>query len=87
MSGTRGSCSSWSGRLRQEAALLWVICCFGSHVANRLYYTDLALNRSHASPTVSAHGPRFFWRETEIYPVHMWVIAILAFVGLTPPDS
>jgi hypothetical protein len=58
-------------------------------VANRIYYTYLALNRL---PMPSHRGVRgvfaraFFWtddRATLAYD--LWVIAILAFVWLTPP--
>jgi hypothetical protein len=59
-------------------------------VANRIYYTYLALNRL---PMPRRHGVAgffnraFFWtddRATFAYDV--WVIAILAFVWLVPPD-
>src|SRR5881409_761646 len=73
------------------AGVLWVILLLSIlAVANRIYYTYLALNRL---PMPSREGPAgvfnraFFWtddRATFAYDV--WVIAILAFVWLTPPD-
>jgi hypothetical protein len=59
-------------------------------VANRIYYTFLALN-SRPLPRRDGVGGffnrAFFWtddRATLAYD--LWVIAILAFVWLTPPD-
>jgi CDP-diacylglycerol--glycerol-3-phosphate 3-phosphatidyltransferase len=73
------------------AAVLWVILVLSIvTVANRIYYTYLALNDK---PMPSNRGVAgifwraFFWRDdraTLAYDV--WVIAILAFVWLTPPD-
>jgi CDP-diacylglycerol--glycerol-3-phosphate 3-phosphatidyltransferase len=73
------------------AGVLWVILLLSVlAVANRIYYTYLALN---ALPMPSRTGLRgafnraFFWtdeRATLAYDA--WVIAILAFVWLTPPD-
>jgi CDP-diacylglycerol--glycerol-3-phosphate 3-phosphatidyltransferase len=73
------------------AAVLWVILALSVlAVANRIYYTYLALNRL---PMPRRDGPAglfaraFFWtddRATLAYDV--WVIAILAFVWMTPPD-
>jgi CDP-diacylglycerol---glycerol-3-phosphate 3-phosphatidyltransferase len=73
------------------AAVLWVILVLSIlAVANRIYYTYLALN-SLALPT--REGPRgwlnraFFWTdERATLPYDLWVTAILAFVWLTPPD-
>jgi CDP-diacylglycerol--glycerol-3-phosphate 3-phosphatidyltransferase len=72
-------------------AVLWVILVLSIvTVANRIYYTYLALNKL---PMPSTAGPggafwrAFFWRDeraTVAYDV--WVVAILAFVWLTPPD-
>jgi CDP-diacylglycerol---glycerol-3-phosphate 3-phosphatidyltransferase len=72
------------------AGVLWVIFVLSVvTVANRIYYTYLALNRL---PMPSHRGVRgvfaraFFWtddRATLAYD--LWVIAILAFVWLTPP--
>jgi CDP-diacylglycerol--glycerol-3-phosphate 3-phosphatidyltransferase len=73
------------------AGVLWVILLLSVlAVANRIYYTYLALN---ALPMPSRAGlggafnRAFFWtdeRATLAYDA--WVIAILAFVWLTPPD-
>ena len=73
------------------AGVLWVILVLAVvTVANRIYYTYLALNRL---PMPSADGITgtfwrfFFWRdERATLPYDIWVIAILAFVWLTPPD-
>jgi CDP-diacylglycerol--glycerol-3-phosphate 3-phosphatidyltransferase len=72
------------------AGVLWVILALSIlAVANRIYYTYLALN---ALPLPTREGTRgilnraFFWtddRATVAYD--LWVIAILAFVWLTPP--
>jgi phosphatidylglycerophosphate synthase len=73
------------------AAVLWVILTLSIiTVANRIYYTYLALNKL---PMPSTSGPAgwfwraFFWRdERATIAYDLWVIAILAFVWLTPPD-
>ena len=73
------------------AAVLWVILVLSVlSVANRIHYTYLALNKR---PLPSTEGMRglfnraFFWRdERTTIPYDLWVIAILAFVWLTPPD-
>jgi phosphatidylglycerophosphate synthase len=73
------------------AAVLWVILALSIlAVANRIYYTYLALN---GLPLPSKEGPMgwfnraFFWTdERTTLPYDLWVIAILAFVWLTPPD-
>jgi phosphatidylglycerophosphate synthase len=72
------------------AAVLWVILALSIlAVANRIYYTYLALNRR---PLPSREGARgvinraFFWTEDRAtLPYDLWVLAILAFVWLTPP--
>jgi CDP-diacylglycerol--glycerol-3-phosphate 3-phosphatidyltransferase len=72
------------------AAVLWVILTLSVlAVANRIYYTYLALNRL---PLPSREGlvgilnRAFFWTEERAtLPYDLWVIAILAFVWLTPP--
>ena len=74
------------------AAVLWVILVLSIFtVADRIYYTHLVLNEkpiprgSNLVTQVLVRG--FFWtdeRATVAYD--MWVIAILAFVWLTPPD-
>ena len=73
------------------AAVLWVILVLSIvTVANRIYYTYLALNRR---PMPSTTGPlgwlrrAFFWRDDRATLAYdAWVIAILAFVWLVPPD-
>ncbi len=73
------------------AAVLWVILVLSIvTVANRIYYTYLVLN---GLPMPSTEGPlgwlwrAFFWRdERATLAYDLWVIAILAFVWLTPPD-
>jgi CDP-diacylglycerol--glycerol-3-phosphate 3-phosphatidyltransferase len=72
------------------AAVLWVILVLSIlAVADRIYYTYLALNRL---PMPKRTGPRgvfnraFFWTdERATLPYDLWVVAILAFVWLTPP--
>ena len=73
------------------AGVLWVILSLSVlTVANRIYYTYLALN---GLPMPSKTGLRgafnraFFWTdERTTVPYDMWVITILAFVWLVPPD-
>jgi phosphatidylglycerophosphate synthase len=73
------------------AGVLWVVLVLSIlAVANRIYYTFLALNRL---PMPSREGVAglvnraFFWTdERATLPYDLWVIAILAFVWLTPPD-
>ncbi len=74
---------------RMGAVLLVILVLSVVTVANRIYYTYLALNQL---PMPSQAGPAgaltraFFWtddRATLAYD--LWVIAILAFVWLTPP--
>ena len=73
------------------AAVLWVIFLLSVvTVANRIYYTYLALNSKPMPSTDGVSGMfarAFFWRdERTTIPYDLWVIAILAFVWLTPPD-
>jgi CDP-diacylglycerol--glycerol-3-phosphate 3-phosphatidyltransferase len=73
------------------AGVLWVVLVLSIlAVANRIYYTYLALNKR---PMPSKHGltgiftRAFFWTdERATLPYDIWVIAILAFVWLVPPD-
>jgi CDP-diacylglycerol---glycerol-3-phosphate 3-phosphatidyltransferase len=72
------------------AGVLWVILVLSVvTVANRIYYTYLALNQLPMPSHAGAMGVlkrAFFWtddRATLAYD--LWVIAILAFVWLTPP--
>jgi CDP-diacylglycerol--glycerol-3-phosphate 3-phosphatidyltransferase len=73
------------------AGILWVILVLSVlAVANRIYLTYLTLNRL-PMPTKSglrgAFNRAFFWTdERTTIPYDLWVIAILAFVWLTPPD-
>ena len=74
------------------AAALWVILILSIvTVANRIHYTYLVLNNK-PIPTGSNALARvfsraFFWRdERGSLPYDLWVIAILAFIWLTPPD-
>src|SRR5215831_861425 len=72
------------------AGVLWVVLVLSIlAVANRIYYTYLVLNRR---PMPSSEGVKgffnraFFWTdERATIPYDLWVIAILAFVWLTPP--
>src|SRR5207245_140077 len=73
------------------AAVLWVIFLLSIlAVVNRIYYTYLALNRLPMPSKSGAAGifnRAFFWTdERATLPYDLWVIAILAFVWLTPPD-
>ena len=73
------------------AAVLWVIGVLSIvTVANRVYYTYVELEgKTHPKPT-GALG--MLWRgvywtdERATYPYDAWVIGILAFILLTPPD-
>src|SRR5216117_981081 len=73
------------------AGVLWVVLVLSIlAVANRIYYTYLALN---GLPIPSKEGlKRIFKRaffstdQRATLPYDLWVIAILAFVWLTPPD-
>ena len=75
---------------RSDGGVLWVILVLSVvTVANRIYYTYLALNQL---PMPSQAGPMgvfkraFFWTdERATLAYDLWVIAILAFVWLTPP--
>jgi CDP-diacylglycerol--glycerol-3-phosphate 3-phosphatidyltransferase len=74
------------------AAVLWVILLLSIvTVANRIHYTYLALNNK-PMPVGSNLLSRIFWRaffwrdERTTLPYDLWVIAILAFVWLTPPE-
>jgi CDP-diacylglycerol---glycerol-3-phosphate 3-phosphatidyltransferase len=73
------------------AGVLWVILTLSVlAVANRIYYTYLALNRlplPSREGLLGAFNRAFFWTdERATLPYDLWVIAILAFVWLTPPD-
>ena len=74
------------------AAVLWVILVLSIiTVANRIHYTYLVLNAkpvpTGSNPIAAAFSRAFFWRdERATLPYDLWVVAILAFVWLTPPD-
>jgi CDP-diacylglycerol---glycerol-3-phosphate 3-phosphatidyltransferase len=75
---------------RMAGVLLVILVLSIVTVANRIYYTYLELNRL---PMPSTSGPTgwfwraFFWRDDRATIAYdLWVIAILAFVWLTPPD-
>jgi CDP-diacylglycerol--glycerol-3-phosphate 3-phosphatidyltransferase len=73
------------------AAVLWVILTLSVvTVANRIHYTYLALNKKPMPSTSGLRGlfaRAFFWRDDRATVAYdLWVIAILAFVWLTPPD-
>jgi phosphatidylglycerophosphate synthase len=73
------------------AGVLWVILVLSIlAVANRMYYTYLSLNRlpmPSREGLVGIFNRAFFWTdERATLPYDLWVIAILAFVWLTPPD-
>jgi len=73
------------------AGVLWVILALSTlAVANRIYYTYLALNglRMPSREGISGVFRRaLFWTDDRAtLPYDLWVIAILAFVWLTPPD-
>ena len=73
------------------AAVLWVILVLSiATVANRIHYTYLVLNNkpipTGSNPITAVFWRAFFWRdERASLPYDVWVIAILAFVWLTPP--
>jgi CDP-diacylglycerol---glycerol-3-phosphate 3-phosphatidyltransferase len=73
------------------AAVLWVILVLSIvTVANRIHYTYLVLNDRPipvgSNPISRLFWRAFFWRdERTTVPYDMWVIAILAFIWLTPP--
>jgi CDP-diacylglycerol--glycerol-3-phosphate 3-phosphatidyltransferase len=72
------------------AAVLWVVLTLSIlAVANRIYYTYLALNHQPMPVRPGLRGVlmrAFFWTdERATLPYDLWVIAILAFVWLTPP--
>jgi len=68
------------------AGVLWVILVLSIvTVSNRIYYTYLALNKKKLPPGLFWRF--FFWRdERATIAYDIWVIVILAFVWLTPPD-
>jgi len=72
------------------AAVLWVILLLSIvAVWNRVYYTYLVLNNKPMPTREGVAGffnRAFFWTdERTTLPYDAWVIAILAFIWLTPP--
>ena len=72
------------------AGVLWVVLVLSIlAVADRIYYTYLALNRLPMPSRTGLAGifnRAFFWTdERATLPYDLWVIAILAFVWLVPP--
>jgi CDP-diacylglycerol--glycerol-3-phosphate 3-phosphatidyltransferase len=72
------------------AGVLWVILVLSIlAVANRIYYTYLALNRlpmpTRNGITGLVNRACFWTDERATLPYDLWVIAILAFVWLVPP--
>jgi len=73
------------------AGVLWVVLVLSIlTVANRIYYTYLDLNRLPLPTKKGVAGlfnRAFFWTdERATLPYDIWVVAILAFVWLVPPD-
>jgi CDP-diacylglycerol--glycerol-3-phosphate 3-phosphatidyltransferase len=74
------------------AAVLWVILILSIvTVVNRIHWTYLALNDQRmpvgSNPVSRVFWRAFFWRDDRAtLPYDLWVIAILAFTWLTPPD-
>ena len=72
--------------------VLWVILILSIvSVVNRIHYTYLALNDrpipTGSNPITRVFWRAFFWRDQRTtIPYDLWVVAILAFVWLTPPD-
>ena len=68
------------------AAVLWVLLVLSIiTVSNRIHYTYLVLNNQPMPQGVFARF--FFWRdERATLPYDIWVLVILAFVWLVPPD-
>jgi CDP-diacylglycerol--glycerol-3-phosphate 3-phosphatidyltransferase len=74
------------------AAVMWVVLILSIvTVANRIHYTYLVLNAkpipTGSNVLTAAFSRAFFWRdERASLPYDAWVVAILAFIWLTPPD-
>jgi CDP-diacylglycerol--glycerol-3-phosphate 3-phosphatidyltransferase len=73
------------------AAVMWVIGVLSIiTVINRIQYTYLELNHRPQPRTTGLGGlfvRAFYWTEERTtFAYDLWVIAILAFVWLTPPD-
>jgi len=74
------------------AAVMWVVLVLSIvTVANRIHYTYLVLNKkpipTGANFLTAGFSRAFFWRDDRAsVPYDLWVVAILAFIWLTPPD-
>ena len=74
------------------AGVLWMILVLSIvTVVNRIHYTYLALNRrpvpAGSNPVSALLWKAFFWTDERMtLPYDLWVIVILAFVWLVPPD-
>jgi CDP-diacylglycerol---glycerol-3-phosphate 3-phosphatidyltransferase len=74
------------------AAVQWVILILSIFtVENRIHYTYLVLNGKQipagSNLLTSSFWRAFFWRdERASLPYDLWVVAILAFIWLVPPD-
>ena len=82
----------WIGAFTNRmAAVMWVILILSIiTVYNRIHYTYLVLNDKPipAGSNLLTRGfsRAFFWRdERATVPYDVWVVAILAFIWLTPP--
>src|SRR5712671_5116881 len=75
---------------RMAAVLLVILVLSVLAVANRIYLTYLVLNKKPMPTHAGLRGAfnrAFFWTdERTTIPYDLWVIAILAFVWLVPPD-
>ena len=73
------------------AGVMWVVLVLSIvTVINRIHFTYLTLNNRPipVGPNrfTAAFSRAFFWRdERTTFPYDLWVVAILAFVWLTPP--
>ena len=73
------------------AGVMWVVLVLSiMTVINRIHFTYLTLNNRPipVGPNrfTAAFSRAFFWRdERTTFPYDLWVVAILAFVWLTPP--
>ena len=83
----------WIGAFTNRmAAVMWVILILSIiTVYNRIHYTYLVLNQkpipTGPSLITRAFSRAFFWRDDRAtLPYDLWVVAILAFIWLTPPD-
>ena len=83
-------CRPGESKPNRFAGVLWVILSLSVlTVANRIYYTYLALNdlpMPSKEGTAGVFNRMFFWSDPRTsVPYDIWVISILAFVWLVPP--